>query len=101
MWGGQSWPRVGFPAASSELARTALTKRHMGCAPPKLMNNNMNTSGTLPRDRERVDRVTAALAASGFDALVCALPANVLLLTGYWPAIGNAVAIATKDGGVA
>jgi Xaa-Pro aminopeptidase len=40
--------------------------------------------------RERVLR--AALAAAGLDALVCRLPENVLLLTGYWPMNGASFA---------
>ena len=28
------------------------------------------------------------------DALVCSLPANVLLLTGYWPVVGKSLAVA-------
>ena len=50
---------------------------------------------------ERVRRVADALRAEGRDALVCALPANVLLLTGYWPVIGSAIAVVTVDGRVA
>lgn len=50
---------------------------------------------------ERVARVTDTLREAGCDALVCALPANVLLLTGYWPVIGSAVALVTRDGRVA
>jgi hypothetical protein len=32
---------------------------------------------------------------------VCGLRANVLLLSGYWPVIGSALAVATRDGAVA
>jgi len=35
------------------------------------------------------------------QALVCTLPANVLMLAGYWPVVGSAVAVATPDGHVA
>jgi len=52
------------------------------------------------QDRERIDRNAKALAAEGLDAIVCALPANVLLLSGYWPVVGTAIAAATRDGGV-
>lgn len=55
----------------------------------------------MERDAERVERVVAALWDGGYDALICALPANVLLLTGYWPVIGSAIAIATREGRVA
>jgi Xaa-Pro aminopeptidase/Xaa-Pro dipeptidase len=35
---------------------------------------------------------------SGLDALICARPENVLVLSGYWPVLGTAVAVATEDG---
>lgn len=35
-----------------------------------------------------------------WDALVCALPSNVLMLSGYWPIVGTAVAVMCADGGV-
>jgi Xaa-Pro dipeptidase len=41
-----------------------------------------------PRERG----LRAALAAAGLDALVCRLPENVLLLTGYWPMNGMSFA---------
>lgn len=52
------------------------------------------------RDKERIDRIQRVLSASKWDALVCALPSNVLLLSGYWPVIGSAVAIFTREGTV-
>ena len=55
----------------------------------------------MPRGEERLARITGALGDAGLDALVCTLPANVLLLSGYWPVVGSAVAIATRDGRVA
>ena len=53
------------------------------------------------RDRERVALVTRALAAEGLDALLCTLPSNVLLVSGYWPVVGNAIAVVTREGQVA
>ncbi len=50
------------------------------------------------RDPERRARVQQALKEYRIDALVCALPANVVMLAGYWPVIGSSVAIATSDG---
>lgn len=47
---------------------------------------------------ERVDRVRNALHENEWDLLVCALPMNVLLLSGYWPVIGAGVAVASSDG---
>lgn len=54
----------------------------------------------MNRDEERARRITSALAGAGVDALVCALPVNVLLLSGYWPVVGASVAVATREGAV-
>ncbi|MDQ6878438.1 MAG: aminopeptidase P family N-terminal domain-containing protein, partial [Candidatus Dormibacteraeota bacterium] len=45
------------------------------------------------RDAARIDSIQQALREDGLDTLVCSLPANVLLLTGYWPVAGNSLAI--------
>lgn len=52
-------------------------------------------------DRDRVQWNGAAIRDAGLDALVCSLPENVLLLSGYWPVVGTAVALATAGGNVA
>ncbi|HEX6533318.1 MAG TPA: Xaa-Pro peptidase family protein [Gemmatimonadaceae bacterium] len=52
------------------------------------------------RDQVRTERIVAALRHAGLDALVCARPANVLLVSGYWPVVGTAIAVATRDGRV-
>ena len=52
----------------------------------------------MARDDNRIESVSRALDEAGLDAIICALPANVLLLSGYWPAAGAAVAIATREG---
>ena len=52
----------------------------------------------MHRDSERLDRIKRALSSSQLDVLVCSLPMNVLMITGYWPVVGNSVAIATRDG---
>jgi Xaa-Pro aminopeptidase len=52
------------------------------------------------RDAERIERIRRALVGAGLDALVCALPSNVLLVTGYWPVVGTSVAIATREGAI-
>jgi len=54
----------------------------------------------MKRDDERVRRNTAALIAADLDAFVCALPINVLLLSGYWPVVGTSFAVFTRDGRV-
>lgn len=47
---------------------------------------------------ERVDRIRNALRDSQWDLIVCALPMNVLLLSGYWPVVGSGVAVASAQG---
>ncbi len=58
----------------------------------------MGEAAHKTRDVERIKRIADALEQSHMDALVCALPINVLLLSGYWPVIGTAVAIITQGG---
>ncbi|HTU43987.1 MAG TPA: Xaa-Pro peptidase family protein [Bryobacteraceae bacterium] len=53
------------------------------------------------RNPERLDRIRIALRKNQWDLVICALPKNVLLLSGYWPVVGTGVAIASKDGRVA
>ncbi len=57
--------------------------------------------GPAARDEERRERNRRALTAAGLDALVCAVPGNVLLLSGYWPVVGTSFAVATAGGEVA
>jgi Xaa-Pro aminopeptidase len=49
---------------------------------------------------ERVALLRHELEESGLEALVCGLPTNVLLLTGYWPVLGTAVAMVNRTGRV-
>lgn len=49
-------------------------------------------------DPERVERIIAALRDEKVDAVLCALPQHVLLLSGYSPVIGNSFCLATSDG---
>jgi Xaa-Pro aminopeptidase len=51
----------------------------------------------MARDSERVERLQAGIREAGLDALVCTLPEDVLLLTGYFPVVGTSVAVATRD----
>ena len=51
-------------------------------------------------NRSRNEQVAFQLRQSGLDALVCTLPKNVLLLSGYWPVVGTGAAIALPDGEV-
>jgi Xaa-Pro aminopeptidase len=55
-------------------------------------------SSSGQRDVDRIELMRDALERSKMDALVCALPTNVLLLSGYWPVIGTAIAVMTKTG---
>jgi Xaa-Pro aminopeptidase len=53
------------------------------------------------KNPERIDRIRIALRTNQWDLVVCALPKNVLLLSGYWPVVGTGVAIASSDGPIA
>ena len=55
----------------------------------------------MARDEERIARIRDTVRDSGLDALICTLPENVLMLSGYWPVVGTAVAVATAEGRVA
>ena len=39
----------------------------------------------------RIRMIQDALREHRLDAIVCALPANVLMLSGYWPVVGTAI----------
>lgn len=52
----------------------------------------------MSRDYERIERIQKAIQEAGWDALVCALPTNVLMISGYWPVVGTSVAIITREG---
>jgi Xaa-Pro aminopeptidase len=49
-------------------------------------------------DSERHSRTIASLINSPYDAFVCSSATEVLLLTGYWPVMGESIAIASSDG---
>ena len=53
---------------------------------------------THVEDTERLNRTRAALQAAGLDAVVCRLPENVLLLSGYWPMSGFALLVFPVEG---
>jgi Xaa-Pro aminopeptidase len=52
------------------------------------------------RDHVRVERIVRGLLKMDLDAVVCVLPMNVLLVSGYWPVVGTALAVAGADGRV-
>ncbi len=45
-----------------------------------------------------MQRIRDALTEAKLDAIVCALPAYVLLLSGYFPVVGTSLCVATCDG---
>ncbi len=51
-------------------------------------------------DQERRGRILAAMRATHWDLLLCALPSNVLLTTGYWPVVGLSFSLTSADGTV-
>lgn len=53
-----------------------------------------------PGGVQRLQWIREALAQSGLAAVVCTLPSNVLLASGYWPVVGTACAIVWRDGPV-
>ncbi|HSU67732.1 MAG TPA: Xaa-Pro peptidase family protein [Tepidisphaeraceae bacterium] len=48
-------------------------------------------------DPVRLERNRRAIREAGFGGLVCALPSNVLLLTGYFPVVATSIALATSE----
>lgn len=52
----------------------------------------------MPRDAERIERLQEAMKEAGLDALAVGLPVNVLLLTGYFPVVGQSFAVVTREG---
>lgn len=48
---------------------------------------------------EREERIRDVLEQAHADVAICGLPANVLLVAGYWPVVGNSIAICTREGG--
>ncbi len=52
----------------------------------------------LMRDSDRSARIQRSMQERSLDLLVCALPLNVLLLSGYWPVVGTSLAVASRDG---
>lgn len=54
----------------------------------------------MAADPERHSVILAAMREEKLDCLICSSPIEVLLLTGYWPVMGNSVAVFTVDGEV-
>ncbi len=51
-------------------------------------------------DPERHARTIASLTDSSYNMIVASSPTEVLLLTGYWPVMGNSIALFSSDGEV-
>lgn len=49
-------------------------------------------------DSERISRIQENLHTAALAAVVCSLPSNVLLLTGYWPVVGESIAVCVCGG---
>jgi Xaa-Pro dipeptidase len=49
------------------------------------------------KDLERIERTRKAMQDQKFDALVCRLPENIVMLTGYWPMNGFAFLVFPAD----
>ena len=49
-------------------------------------------------DAERKSLIQQALTEADLDAVICALPSDVLVLTGYWPVAAASVAICFREG---
>lgn len=49
-------------------------------------------------DAGRIERLTALLSQTEYDALVCRLPHNVLMLSGYFPALAQSIVVFLPDG---
>lgn len=49
------------------------------------------------KDQARITLNTQALRDRGLDGLVCSLPSNVLLLSGYFPVVGSSIAVANAE----
>ncbi|HET6384435.1 MAG TPA: Xaa-Pro peptidase family protein [Armatimonadota bacterium] len=55
----------------------------------------------MPRDIERIERIQETLRSNELDGFICALPAHVLMLSGYWPVIGTSIALVSEAGEIA
>lgn len=62
----------------------------------------MTDSPSTPANayRATTDRIAQALREHGLGALICTLPSNVLMASGYWPVVGTALAVVSADAGL-
>src|SRR5579871_1925492 len=47
---------------------------------------------------DRLSRIASSARRQNLSALMCCRPVNVLACTGYWPVVGNSIAIVTREG---
>lgn len=52
------------------------------------------------RDHERIRQTQRGLQEESLDFIICALPLNVLMVSGYWPVVGQSLAIASRTRGL-
>lgn len=64
------------------------------------MSANRPSTSKAP-GADRLARAREALQHAGADALLCVLPQDVLLLSGYWPVTGHSIALIHARGGSA
>src|SRR5579871_4374516 len=106
--GGSNWPSTPVATGCSILAfavRHSWVTLGIRSGVDDLRSNQIGLARyggerQMVQSAERLARIREALVESGCDALLCTLPANVLLLSGYWPVVGSAVAVANRDGRV-
>ena len=51
-----------------------------------------------PPGRRRLDQIRESMDQNSLQALVCRLPENILLVTGYWPQTGLSIAVIPLEG---
>ncbi|MDP9382856.1 MAG: aminopeptidase P family N-terminal domain-containing protein, partial [Chloroflexota bacterium] len=52
----------------------------------------------MDHDEERLHRARKEMRREGLDALVCRLPHNVLMLSGYWPVLADSTVVLPLEG---
>jgi Xaa-Pro aminopeptidase len=53
---------------------------------------------TYPMEPDRMERTARLMRRAGLAALVCRLPQHVVMLTGYWPILGNSFCLVSLAG---
>ncbi len=58
----------------------------------------MGEAESMDHDEERLHRARKEMRREGLDALVCRLPHNVLMLSGYWPVLADSTVVLPLEG---